>query len=228
MTAQRTWRTWQLGVAAAAALVLGAAVGATWGESDDPQSLISGPAKTRGATGSGRSLADSDTVLPSTTATPATTVARATNPPTTTTAGRVRTRPLPLGSEGILVDPPWTISVVDVTPNANAIVQRENRFNDPPADGHQFFMVRIRMTYRGQDSEGPLSVDLEAVGANNVVYRDSCGVIPDDYERANRAFAGGTVEGNVCWSIRSTDADSLVMIGHRLFGDRDVLYFALR
>lgn len=127
----------------------------------------------------------------------------------------------------------WSIRVVDVTSNANTIVARTNQFNEPPEPDRQFFMVRVEMTYHGPGQESPLTVDLTAVGDSNVIYRstnDSCGVIPDNYSQGNRLFAGGAVEGNVCWSVKTSDVPTLVMMAAPLFSlsDSGEVYFGLR
>ncbi len=219
----RTWRTWQLLAASGVALVIGLAAGAGTAQRETTVTAGADQATTTRQTLSHVQV----TPVPTT---PVTTV---TTPTTTTTiaAGRSRTNPVPRGEVGLLPNPPWAIKVLSVTPNANSIVAQANQFNKPPASDRQFFMVRVQMTYRGQDTESPLSVDLTAVGASNVIYRstnDTCGVVPDDYDSANRVFAGGTIEGNACWSVRTSDVGTLVMMAQRLFSDSGTIYFSLQ
>ena len=94
------------------------------------------------------------------------------------------------------------------------MVLDENRFNDPPEEGKQFYVVRIQASYLGADSnEFDGGYRLRAVGAGGVVYttfEDSCGVIPDELPNPE-LFMNGTIEGNECWQIASTDADSLLV-----------------
>ena len=53
-------------------------------------------------------------------------------------------------------------------------------------------------------------------------------MIPDDIDDSGETFPGGTVTGNVCWSIESTDAASLVMIVEESFSFDDTrAFFAL-
>jgi putative cell wall-binding protein len=134
-------------------------------------------------------------------------------PPPAEDGSGTRDDPHPVG-ELATVDGVWQLSVRSSVPRADTIVQEENQFNDPPREGHQFFMARVRVTYQGAGSGrfgGGYS--LRALGPQNVSYssfEDSCGVIPDDLSN-RRFFPGGTIEGNVCWEIRSSDADDLLM-----------------
>ena len=73
---------------------------------------------------------------------------------------------------------------------------------------------------------------LKSVGDSNVAYEGVdayCGVIPDDIDDSGETFPGGTITGNVCWSIQSTDAASLVMIVEESFNfdDDTRAFFAL-
>src|SRR3712207_7673073 len=49
--------------------------------------------------------------------------------------------PVPLGEEAE-VGGGWTLRVVDVVPDATDQVLAANPFNEPPAEGRQFFLVR--------------------------------------------------------------------------------------
>lgn len=142
-----------------------------------------------------------------------------------------RENPTPLGTPVQIGK--WVITVLSTVPNGTDLVLAENQFNDLPADGRQFFIVRVRAEYKGSDSDTlPYSVSFSAVGASGVAYQgfeDYCGVIPDEIS-SSEVFAGAVIEGNVCWSVKSDDADSLVMFGDELFSfdDDSRVYFAVR
>ena len=76
-------------------------------------------------------------------------------------------------------------------------------------------MVKVRAKYLGADSERfGGSFRLRALGDAGVVYTSfssSCGIIPDDLPDPE-LFLNGQIEGNECWEIASSDADSLVLI----------------
>ena len=139
--------------------------------------------------------------------------------------GTSRTNPVPLGQAGRVAD--WDVSVAAVDDDATDEVLAENPFNEPPAAGSQFVIVRVRGTYAGGDSDHLWLHSFNAVGDAAVTYQDrGCGVIPDPLDDAGEAFPGGTVEGNVCFEVPSTQVASLVMFVERSLEDRT--FFALR
>lgn len=130
--------------------------------------------------------------------------------------GSTREDPIPLGDIAATGD--WRVRVAGTNPNGAADVLAENEFNEPPAPGSQFYIARIEATFTGHRSASfDAGYRLHAVGASAVGYQSGCGVIPDHFPNTE-AFAGGTLAGNVCWEVRSTDASSLVM-----YDDGDVL-----
>ena len=108
----------------------------------------------------------------------------------------------------------WGVTVMATIPDATKIVLDENPLNDPPEDGSQFYIVRVRAMYLGPDStQFNGSYRLRVLGDSGVVYstfENSCGVTPDSLPDPE-LFTNGTVEGNECWEIASADADSLMM-----------------
>ena len=126
----------------------------------------------------------------------------------------------------------WELKVVAITPDGTDEVMEENQFNDPPPEGNQFFIASLEATYTGTESSTFwINMTLKSVGDSNVAYEAfdaSCGVIPDDIDDSGETFPGGTITGNICWSIQSTDAASLVMIVEESFNFDDTrAFFAL-
>jgi hypothetical protein len=143
--------------------------------------------------------------------------------------GGTRELPIPFGSEGLSGE--WRIRVLGTIRDATALVLAENQFNEPPPADRQFYIAKVRVTYTGAGSESfDGSYRLRAVGNEAVEYTtfyDSCGVIPDEITDAE-VFTGGTIEGHLCWSIRSADAASLVMYDDGpAFTDASRVFFAL-
>ena len=127
--------------------------------------------------------------------------------------GESRDSPLSIGRIGNVGD--YQISVLSVTPNANEVVAFENQFNEPPAEGQQFFMARIAATYTGPTTGSPAwDLDFQSVGdlsASYTIYNNDCGVYPDQVYNIPELFTGGSAEFNVCWQIDSRDQSSLIM-----------------
>ena len=151
-------------------------------------------------------------------------------PPPPPPAVGTRSNPIPVGTDIDLGDG-WRMRVDSTIPDATAQVLARNQFNDPPEPGRQFFIVRVSATYTGPASRRfDAGYRLRAVGAAGVSYstfEDSCGVIPDEISAAE-VFTGGTVTGNECWQVRSSDVSSLVLYDDPLLGDDSKrLFFAL-
>ncbi|MCH7231192.1 hypothetical protein L0U85_10060 [Glycomyces sp. L485] len=124
-------------------------------------------------------------------------------------AGTDPNSPLPAGTE--VETGNWRVSFSDVVPDASETVLDENEFNEPPAEGHQFFMYRVDATYIGGDSSFAWD-DLQlGVAFGNTLYTDYCGVIPDDLAEAPEVFKDGTVSGNNCVMVPSDGVEDAVI-----------------
>lgn len=126
------------------------------------------------------------------------------------------TEPIPLGMPAEIGNG-WTLQVVSVVPNATQRILYWDSGNKPPAPGRQYFMARV---WAQRTGTGPgylhAGFRLRATGPSKTKYStfsDSCGVIPDPNLEFDDplVFPRGIVEGNVCWSVRASDAWSLVM-----------------
>lgn len=150
--------------------------------------------------------------------------------PAVKAASGTRENPIPMGTIVDLGDG-WEVTVLSVVPNADNAVLQENQFNNPPKSGGQFFLAKVRATYKGSGSSTFRgSYRLRAVGPSSIGYstfENNVGVIPDPLPDSE-VFSGGSIEGYVGWEIRSGDADALVMYDSPLtFGETSRLYMAL-
>jgi hypothetical protein len=141
-----------------------------------------------------------------------------------------RGNPYPVGETVTVGD--WEMVVTGLTEDAIDAVHGENPFNDEPAEGRQFLMVELEATYTGENSDSLVSsAEFNVVGPTAVAYtfEDSCGIIPDELDVWADVFPGGTVSGNLCWSVRTEDVDELVLYSQESFDfDDEVAFFALR
>ena len=150
-------------------------------------------------------------------------------PPTATPIpilGSNRGSSLPIGRSAKVGD--WEITVIELYPHSWDAIRQQNMFNDPPSNGMQFFMATVKTKFVGPGSASSMfSVDMEAVGTRNTVYREGCGVLPNDLPRAE-LFTGGEETGNICWEIGNEEAGSLVMRVSTGYFDREsVVWFSL-
>lgn len=108
----------------------------------------------------------------------------------------------------------WELRVVEFIPDAFAQVSAENQFNELPPDDEQFAMVTVEATYVGPEEPATIfELPMEAVDDGSVTYGlgDSCGVIPNDLSYTNEVYKGGTLSGNLCWSVSSEHIESLLL-----------------
>jgi hypothetical protein len=150
--------------------------------------------------------------------------------PVTARGATTRDAPIAPGESGQIGD--YVISVVDVFPDATDEVMQASDQNALPADGNQFFMVRVSVSYEGSIEADPgFDLSFNAVGASNVGYNSLyalCGIIPDGVPDDAEGFADGEVEFNVCWLIPASDAETLMMYIENHFDMSDeLLYFSL-
>lgn len=140
-----------------------------------------------------------------------------------------RGNPIAVGETGTVGT--WEISVLASTPDATALVMAENPYNDPPTDGHQFAIIEVSATNRGIESGAPFTaLTFSVVGNSAVAYGSDamCGVIPDDFPDFTEVFTGGTVTGNLCWSVTTDDAGSLILMVKAAFGfDEERVFFEI-
>ncbi len=143
-----------------------------------------------------------------------------------------RAKPVPFG-ETIEVntgDPSghWELTVVEAEADAASQILDENSYNDPPSEGHQFYMVRVRAKYLGSDSAIVFSeLTFKALGDQGVAYDESCGVLPDDIDTFAELFTGGQIEGNQCFEINEADAKSLLVFIEVGIFDGQRVWFSL-
>ena len=143
-------------------------------------------------------------------------------------AGKSRDTPIPFGEAGV-TDDGLNLSVMDVIENAEQMILEENQFNDPPPDGHQFILVKVRVKNDTSETQRYSSSGLKVVGQSNVEYDGrGCGVVPDAFDSSRNMFEGGELTGYVCFNVESSDVDTLVMYDSNAYDSSDWVFFALR
>lgn len=141
-------------------------------------------------------------------------IGSSTRTPTAAPLGATRDNPIPFGDQ-IITDDGFSLWIEEVVKDATQIVLDENQFNSPPPDGHQYLLMQIKAKNNNlEPKDFDASFRLRAVGDSNVEYTQfdtSCGVIPNKFESSRDLFQSGELTGNICFSVKSSDVDSLVM-----------------
>ncbi|TDO18188.1 hypothetical protein EV580_1372 [Mycobacterium sp. BK086] len=117
-----------------------------------------------------------------------------------------RDNPFPIGQEVTSRD--WQITLGQPR-EAGTQVAAENRFNDEPEPGMEYWIVPVTATYVGEKTGNLIfGVRIKFVGADNRTYDDDCGVLPNPLSDVGDLYPGGTAKGNVCVAVPS-GADGL-------------------
>lgn len=122
----------------------------------------------------------------------------------------------------------WRLQVLEVVPDATALVAQENEFNDPPPAGSTFTLVKVSLGYYGlEEPKFGFEPTIQAVGAGKVELDENCGVTPDELDRFGDYFAGGVLTGNLCFITTPADIPSLLLYANGdFFGGDDVFLTA--
>ncbi|MCZ7533807.1 MAG: DUF4352 domain-containing protein [Acidimicrobiia bacterium] len=183
----------------------------------------SGNADKKDSPGTGATATSEPTSTPSSDPETTTTLPEPEATTTSVTVTGTMQEPIPVGEVVQVGD--WRIRVSGVTADGTEMVLARNQFNDPPSEGRQFFVVHLEATYTGSESaDFWIDVSLKVVGPSNVAYEsfgDSCGVIPDAIDDSGEVFPGGSIAGNVCWSVTEQDAQGLVLLAEESFSLSD-------
>jgi hypothetical protein len=146
-----------------------------------------------------------------------------------------RGRPYPLGTAGSVAGGRWTIRIDAAEPDATQKILDAEPLDDPPPAGRQFFLVHVTAVFNGPGPtvawEDLLSA-LGAVGPAQIAYTQTdagnCGTVPDDLQDVAEVFPGAAVTGNVCWSVRTSDAPGLLVYWLDGATQQPSAWFALR
>lgn len=117
---------------------------------------------------------------------------------------------LPLG-QGVLTDDKFAIRVNSTLPNPEVL------YDDEPAPGRQFFLINITVQNLSNTRQSFSPYRFSAVGASAVEYQyspfgsDGCGSVPGAFDSSRDLFSDGVLSGNICFSVRNSDINSLVL-----------------
>ena len=157
--------------------------------------------------------------------------------PTPIPVGTSRDNPIPLRQSGTTHDG-FEVQVIDVRKDAHEIVVQANEsknYYEGPPDGHVYILVRIRVRSLAVDPQELSNDRWSVVGPSQLEFGD-CRTdtgrnayypheVPDEYDDDRLMFQGAELEGNLCFTVKSSDVESLVMFDNRR---NNWLFFALQ
>ena len=145
-----------------------------------------------------------------------------TTPPKPTFTPRPTRTPTPDGSSQQLAAPLGAslgfssgaaVSVVGTIDNANRAVREHDAFTSPP-EGHQFYIVQVKVENTGNEPiRFGLVRSLAIVGESSIGYKQGleCWTYPNEFDTSKTIFPGGEITGNICFTVLTEDVGSFVM-----------------
>lgn len=136
------------------------------------------------------------------------------------------TTPVPFGDSARVGD--YEVRIVEMTPDARSVLEKSNGVAIAADNPYQYVMVRVELTYIGDDVGDTMrDINFHAAGNGNMYSRFSdhgCGRVPDQQLEVGELAPNESAEMNVCWAIDPADAESLVVLAES--GD-DFIWFAV-
>jgi hypothetical protein len=137
-------------------------------------------------------------------------------------------KPFALGAPGLLADG-WQLLVTGITPDAWKGIHDSIPSTIGPATDQHDYEVNVQATFLGQGTGVFSGQRLSLVSGTRTIYdqtHNSCGTVPNMVP-PNLATSGSSVRGVVCFIVRISDIDSLVLFDNQST-EADRLYFALK
>jgi hypothetical protein len=126
--------------------------------------------------------------------------------------GLKRSAPAPFGEAVITED--WEITIVDVLRGEVAfqMIQEANQFNDPPADGMEYLLVKVHVKYIGvTDSAQTMdSSSFKSTGSASTVY-DVPSVVKPEPSLDVALYPGGEYDGWVALTVATDETDVILV-----------------
>lgn len=137
----------------------------------------------------------------------------------------------PLTTADLIEAPNWNVEVLEVVRGEEAwsMLQTANQFNEPPADGMQYILARLKVTSTYQDTESHSigSSDFGLTGDRLILY-DSASVVVPEPELNAELFTGGEAEGWIAFAAGQDETQLTLVVDELLnFDDDRYRYIAL-
>lgn len=158
-----------------------------------------------------------------------TATAEPTSTPLPPPEGTSRGNPYPM--DALVEAPNWDIQVLEVVrgEEAWAAIQAANQFNEPPPDGMQYVLVRLKAVSTHADAESHLisGSDFHLTGDRFQRYRNASVVAPEP-ELSGELFTGGETEGWIAFAVGQDEGQLMLVVDELAnFDDDRFRYIAL-
>lgn len=137
--------------------------------------------------------------------------------PTSTPAsgpGSSRSEPVEPG-DSVRIDD-LEVAVVGVNLSAADVIEGQD-FGEPPRPGNRYVLIRVRARHAGSGDEtvSISTTEFKLTGSRNILYEaygdeSSCGFVEDEID--GEMFAGGSVEGFVCFQVPEDERDLILVL----------------
>ncbi|GAA3285153.1 DUF4190 domain-containing protein [Nesterenkonia halobia] len=137
-----------------------------------------------------------------------------------------RGNPLALGETAVVDD--WEVTIHDVTFDADEQIAAESPVNDSAPEGSSYALIDAEITYTGDGSSTSLldvGIAYVADSGETHSWTDQIVLTPDELDRSQELYAGGTARGNVAIAVPE-DGEGLVRARVGLFSTTDVFFEA--
>lgn len=143
--------------------------------------------------------------------------------------GISRVSPYPLDT--LVEAPNWNIQVLEVIRGEDAwqLLQTTNQFNDPPQEGMEYLLIRLKAvsTYTDSESHTISGSDFGVTGDRYQRYRTASVVAPEP-ELSAELFSGGETEGWIPFAVGQDETSLMLIVDELLnFDDDRFRYIAL-
>lgn len=137
-----------------------------------------------------------------------------------------RENPLTLGETAVVDD--WEVTIHDVTFDADEQIAAESPVNDSAPEGSSYALIDAEITYTGDGSSTSLldvGIAYVADSGETHSWTDQFVLTPDELDRSQELYSGGTARGNVAIAVPE-DGEGLVRARVGLFSTTDVFFEA--
>ena len=136
--------------------------------------------------------------------------------------GMSRGNPFPIDT--IVEAPNWNVQVIEVVRGDEAWsqIQAANQFNDPPLEGMEYVLIKVKAVSTHSDSESHFisGSDFGITGDKLIYYRPTSVVAPEP-ELSAELFSGGETEGWIPFSIGEGEESLILVVDEILNFDED-------